>query len=289
MAAKSSSGKALQQAFQNHSRNWRSFRYVYPVVSRRAAGLSIGINLNPDMACNFDCVYCQVDRTQPATLREVDLAVVEQELRSLLELGRAIFDEPEFAEIPAEFKQLRDFAFSGDGEPTAASVFPEACRLVAGLRDAYKLEDTRIVVITDACFLTRSHVEAALDELYLHGGEVWAKLDAGTEAYFKQVARASHSLDHVLGEIKAAALRHPLVIQSLFMRLHDQPPPAEEVAAYVQRLGEVIAAGGKIKLVQVYTVARQTAESYVSRLSEEALNTIAEAVRGIGLAAAVYR
>jgi hypothetical protein len=93
----------------------------------------------------------------------------------------------------------------------------------------------------------------------------------------------------VLGEIKAAALRHPLVIQSLFMRLHDQPPPAEEVAAYVQRLGEVIAAGGKIKLVQVYTVARQTAESYVSRLSEEALNTIAEAVRGIGLAAAVYR
>ncbi len=51
--------------FTQHSRSWQSNRYVYPVISRRSKGLSIGVNLNPDKVCNFDCVYCCVDRTHP--------------------------------------------------------------------------------------------------------------------------------------------------------------------------------------------------------------------------------
>ena len=41
--------------FTLHSRNWQTNRYVYPVISRRSKGLSIGVNLNPDKVCNFDC------------------------------------------------------------------------------------------------------------------------------------------------------------------------------------------------------------------------------------------
>ena len=46
-----------------HERRFEANRFVYPVLSRRSKGLSLGVNLNPDKVCNFDCIYCQVDRT----------------------------------------------------------------------------------------------------------------------------------------------------------------------------------------------------------------------------------
>jgi hypothetical protein len=32
----------------NHDRNSAGMTYVYPVVSRRAGGVSVGVNLNPE-------------------------------------------------------------------------------------------------------------------------------------------------------------------------------------------------------------------------------------------------
>ena len=43
--------------FKDHRRELDANRYVYAVVSRRARGLSIGVNINPDKACNFACPY----------------------------------------------------------------------------------------------------------------------------------------------------------------------------------------------------------------------------------------
>src|SRR6476646_2239078 len=59
-------------------------RFVYAVISQRAHGLSIGINLNPDKCCNFDCAYCEVNRTLPAGDSLVDLDVLAGELERLL-------------------------------------------------------------------------------------------------------------------------------------------------------------------------------------------------------------
>src|SRR3989442_10196427 len=75
--------------FKDHRRELLTNRYVYAVVSRRARGLSIGLNLNPDKVCNFDCPYCQVDRTTPGGPPEVDVAVLGVELERVLELVAA--------------------------------------------------------------------------------------------------------------------------------------------------------------------------------------------------------
>ena len=48
--------------FAAHPRTYHENKFVYPVLSRRSGGISIGVNLNPDKICNFDCIYCQVDR-----------------------------------------------------------------------------------------------------------------------------------------------------------------------------------------------------------------------------------
>ena len=84
--------KSIRVAFSSHSRRWRHFLYVYPVISRRSKGLSIGVNLNPERTCSFDCVYCQVDRSHEPRATDVDLATLEAELSELLSNRDKIFE-----------------------------------------------------------------------------------------------------------------------------------------------------------------------------------------------------
>jgi wyosine [tRNA(Phe)-imidazoG37] synthetase (radical SAM superfamily) len=110
-------------------------------------------------------------------------------------------------------------------------------------------------------------------------GEIWAKLDAGTEDYYRLVNRPNYPLPHVIQNITAAARVRPVVIQSLFMRIDGVGPSVGEVSAYVERLGDIRAAGGKIKLVQIYTVARRPAQPNVTPLTEAEVDSIVERVR----------
>src|SRR3989304_8265445 len=82
--------------YADHTRGWRGNAYIYPVISRRSGGLSIGINLNPDAACNFDCIYCQVDRTVEPRVRDVNVERLETELATMIELagGGGVFAGP---------------------------------------------------------------------------------------------------------------------------------------------------------------------------------------------------
>jgi wyosine [tRNA(Phe)-imidazoG37] synthetase (radical SAM superfamily) len=277
--------------FTQHSRAWRNNRYVYPVVSRRSKGLSIGVNLNPDKACNFDCVYCSVDRTVSSTVREIDPQVLHDELAHMIELARSggIWREPPFDQTPDHLRRINDVAFSGDGEPTSYPHFHDACELAASLLQQAGLHDAvKILLITNATLFHHPHVARALDFLDAHNGEIWAKLDAGTQAYYQLVERTKIPLRRVLDNLLLAGRARPIVIQSLFMKLHGQPPPASEIDAYVQRLGELRDAGCRVKLVQVYTTARGTAEAYVEPLENAALDAIAEKVRSLGLIAEAY-
>lgn len=238
--------------------------------------MSIGINLNPDTACNFDCVYCQVDRSAEPRVREVDPARLESELTTLIDaaVDGSLFRDPAFADVPDATRSIRDLAFSGDGEPTTCKVFDECVRIVANCKRAAGLSETKIVLITDACYLTKPHVMEGLALMDQNNGEIWVKLDAGTEAYYQAVNRPNFTLDHVIGNITAAARVRPVVIQSLFMRLSGTGPDAAELTAYADRLNEVTAAGGAISVVQIYTVARKPAEPHVGPLDDEEVDRI---------------
>lgn len=278
------SGKSdtpLHSAFRRHERRWRENAFCYPVVSRRSGGLSIGINLNPDKACNFDCIYCQVDRRRPPTVRKVDLDRLRVELHALLEaaLDESLFAEPPFDCLGPAERHIRDLAFSGDGEPTTCPRFDEAVRIAVEAKRVRGLADTKLVLLTDACYLTQPKVRTALELLDENNGEVWAKLDAGTEDYYQAVCRPNFPLSHVLDNILDAARRRPIVIQSMWMNVHGEPPPEEEVRAFAERLNAILSAGGQIKLVQIYTIARQTAETYATALSRAALDRVASIVR----------
>jgi len=271
----------ILSAHRQHSRRFEDFKYVYPVLSRRSHGISIGLNVNPDKACNFDCIYCQVDRTSESAVKKFDLAVAEAELREMLEMVKSgeIAQHPPFDAVPRELLRLNDIALSGDAEPTTLPNFAETIGMIARAKPS----EAKIVLITDAGGLDRADVKRGLEIMDANNGEVWAKLDAGTEEYFKLINRTKIPFARILKNISQAAKVRPIVIQSLFLKIRGEGPSREEITAYCQRLRDI----GNIKLVQVYTLARKAmtmvdgvpAWQFVSALSNAEVDAIAERVR----------
>ncbi len=276
-------GTDADNVIRDHRRQWRRCLYVYPVISRRAGGLSIGVNLNPDKRCTFGCLYCQIDRTVSRGLTAVDFDVLRGELDlALVEAATgSIWQEPRFAQTPPELRRIHDVAFSGDGEPTCLAGFDQAVRVAADAKADAGLDDVRIVVITNASRLTSPQVHRALPTLETANGEFWAKLDAGTEARFRRINRpaAGVTLADVVAGIASVARELPVVIQSLFFRLDGEGPPAEEIAAYCRRLEDILRAGGRIRLVQIHTIARPPADAAASMLPDDELDAVADTVR----------
>ncbi|HVX14417.1 MAG TPA: radical SAM protein [Pirellulales bacterium] len=287
----SPAGDPSTPLFAEHTRHFAENRFVYPVVSRRSHGISIGVNLNPDKICNFDCIYCQVNRVEQSETRFVETDRLLRELDEMLGLvtsGR-LFAEEKFAHTPAALRRLNDIAFSGDGEPTTYGNFDEIIAACAELKRRHGLDDVKLVLITNASMFHRPAVERGLAILDANQGEIWAKLEAGTPEYFRLVDRTTIPFRRILDNITAAARVRPLVIQALFMRIEGEPPSLAEQAAFCDRLNEIVAAGGRIQLVQIYTVARPPAESFVTSLDDAEVDALAELVRSkTGLATAAF-
>lgn len=271
----------IRAAQARHPRLYEHNRYIYPVLSRRSKGISVGVNLNPDKVCNFDCIYCQVDRTVPPVHRDVDLDLLEEEVRRVLTWERdgLLYERPPFAGLPVSLRRVNDIAFSGDGEPTSYPQFRGAAERVIRVKEELGLEDVKVVVITNATLFHRPRVREALALLDRHNGEVWAKLDAGTEAYYHLIERTTIPFDRVARNLIEAAQTRPLVIQSLFMKVHGAGPDGAEIDAYCGVLRRILEAGGGLKLIQVYTVARRPAEGYVTPLSDAEVDRIGDRVR----------
>jgi len=265
---------------QHHPRRFGTLRYVYPVISRRSGGLSLGINLSPSALCNFSCVYCQIlaESTEPATSnRLVEMDCLRAELRQLVASVNdgTLFEQSAFAQVPPEKRALKDIAFSGDGEPTLSSQFDEAVRLVADIRKELCAESVKIVLITNASTLHLAPVRSALDRMLRNNGEIWAKLDAGTPEYYQTVARSKVPFQTICSNLINFSKDFPVVVQTCFLSLHGQEPSAEEIRHYAERLKEL----SKVLYVQIYTVARITPENWARPLDNRQLDDIAEQVR----------
>lgn len=267
----------LVPAHQSHPRTFLANRYVYAVLSRRAGGVSIGVNLSPHKACNFNCTYCQVDRTTPGPEKTVVLSVLRDELRATLELVKsdALLADPRFRSAPQSQRRVVDIAFSGDGEPTVEPWFPEAAHIAAEERKRAGLSEIAIRVITNATVFHLPRVSETLRFLDAHALDVWAKLDAGTAAYYDEVDRTRVPFQRVIDNITACARERLTTIQTLFARHHGAPPTSDEVRAWAGRLADIAAAGGRIGWVQVHTVSRAPGESFVTPLTMDELDQIA--------------
>lgn len=271
--------RELVKAHLDHRRAWRSFDYCYPVISRRSRGVSLGVNLNPDKACNFNCVYCEVDRINPPRRKDLDPDQLVAEMDTLLDLVASgeLFLAPPFDSARPDQRRLNDIAFSGDGEPTTVKAFPEIVRRMAALKLRKGLGDVKLVLITDSTRLQAPEVMEGLDVLMANQGEIWAKLDAGTEAYYREIDRSMVPFSRILENLAATAARWPILIQTLFLSWKGAGPAMGEVDAYIQCL-QAIRERGSLKGLQLYTVARPTPEAEARPLPAAELDCLAARV-----------
>lgn len=267
-------------------------RFVQTVVSPRARGLSVRLNLAPSGDCNFKCAYCEVNRDCLRHERVPDIPVMMAELEAALDLigsGRAR-QIPDCADAPEGYLNLGHVALSGDGEPTLCPCFAEILESLLHLRAGGRHGFFHIAVVTNSSRLGAPEIRESLS-LLTPRDEIWAKLDAGSEAWFRRVNNADITLAQVMENLKTCGKEHELIIQSLFPSLPSHPtgPPAEEISEYINRLNELKADGVRIRLVQVYSTSRKPADPGCGHLSLAILSGIARQVRArTGLNAQVY-
>jgi len=274
-------GKLLK-AHQRHSRRFEDFGLIYPVLSRRSRGISIGINLSPHKGCNFDCPYCQVDRTGGLNKQKTcSPEQAESELRQMMDivLSGQLYEHKPFDTTPPNLRRLNDIALSGDGEPTSEKEFLDICQLAAQIRSDYKLSDLKLVLITNATMFHQERVQEALAVLDENNGQIWAKLDAGTESLYQLINKTTIPFQRVLDNIAMVSRKRPIVIQSMFVRTNAQPVTKKEIDAYADRLNEILQTGGQITTIQIYTIARKPTDTNLTPLTQNELETIAQQVK----------
>jgi wyosine [tRNA(Phe)-imidazoG37] synthetase (radical SAM superfamily) len=278
----------------DHNRASAGMRYVYPVLSRRAGGISVGINLNPNNACNWRCIYCQVPDLTRGGPPPIDLALLENELSALLEqiqagqfLGRAADVQGHTAktlDAADPFQQLADIAFSGNGEPTSAAEFPAAVAIAQRVLAARGLaEQVKLRLITNGSLLDRPGVQAGIAQLGQAGGEVWFKLDTATPAGLAKINGTRANPAAIARRLARCATLATTWVQSCFFLLDEQPPTTTELEAYLALLMPLTE---KLAGVHLYSLARPSLQPEAPRLRQmdlAALEHIARRLRQLGL------
>ncbi|HTZ00115.1 MAG TPA: radical SAM protein, partial [Rhodocyclaceae bacterium] len=247
----------------DHARDSAGMTYVYPVVSRRAGGVSIGINLNPNNACNWHCIYCQVPGLVRGGPPPVDLGLLARELDSLL--NQVLEGDFMAARVPPDQRRLVDVAISGNGEPTSAPEFPAAVALAADALERRGLGDgVRLRLITNGSLVDRAYVRQGLERLGAAGGEAWFKVDAGTTAAMGRVNGVRPSVASVERRLRACAGLCATWVQTCIFAFDGRPPAEAEVAALLALLGRVADVIGGVHL---YGLARPSAQAEAPRLT----------------------
>jgi wyosine [tRNA(Phe)-imidazoG37] synthetase (radical SAM superfamily) len=249
---------------EDHRRDSVGLRYVYPVVSRRAGGVSVGINLNIDNACNWACVYCQVPGLTRGAPPPVDLPLLENELRFFLrEITLGDFMR---ARVPPESRRLADIAFSGNGEPTSAPGFLDAVALLERILREFSLEKSlKTRLITNGSLIHRPEVQKALARIGAIDGEVWFKVDRGSEDGILRINGAKVSVRRMRESLLTCADLAPTWVQTCYFALDEKEPDDGEKAAYLEFIES---AREKIKGVHLYGVARPSMQAEAKNLSK---------------------
>jgi len=262
---------------KDHSRDSAGMKYVYPVVSRRAGGVSVGINLNTNNACNWACIYCQVPNLTRGAAPEIDLQQLESELRTFL--LNATSGDYLLRNAPAGARTLVDIAFSGNGEPTSASAFPEAVRIAGNILDEFGLSrKVRLRLITNGSLLHKAYVRKGIALLGERGGEVWFKIDRASPAGIHQVNGISTTPDRIRKAVIACARLAPTWVQTCFFAVEGQCIDEQEFGAYLELVSTI---KDEIKGVLLYGLARPSLQPEAKRLSALSAESLAGFARRI--------
>ena len=273
-------------SIHDHSRELSGLKYIYSVVSRRAGGLSVGINLNVNNACNWQCIYCEIPNLTRGSPPPIELELLEQELRFFLK--EIIHGDYMEKNVSLEDRHLKDIAFSGNGEPTSADEFPEVILIVKKVLNEFDLlHKIKIRLITNGSLMHQASVINSVEMLKEMNGEVWFKVDAATETSIKKINQVNLKPNQILERLQNSTKTCPTFVQTCIFTIDGNGPSEEDIDAYIKLVKEV---QNDIQGVHLYGLARpslQPQAKSLGRISEVALEDIAKKLRDLNIATTV--
>ena len=270
----------------NHDRNIFQGKYIYPVVSRRAGGLSLGINLNTNNACNWQCIYCEVPNLVRGKPESIDLEVLESELDYWLD---QILNKDFLSQYTKTKTEFKDIAFSGNGEPTASKQFKDVINILIKKIYEYKIDKKIIIrLITNGSYITNPAIQESLSLISNFNREIWFKIDRMNKDDIQTVNQVYLSLTTIKKNLEAALKNSPTVIQTCLFRLNDKLPSLESLDAYINflKLYE-----NKIKGIHLYSLARlseQPSQKVLTRLTKSELEVIASRIKSLNIPIQIF-
>lgn len=243
----------------------------------------MGINVNPNKACHYRCLYCQVAGLKRGKAPDLDAGLLKAELRSFLS---GALDDPRGLPI-------RDIAISGDGEPTSLADFDGLVGIIQEVLDGLGvLGGLKVVLITNGTLIHLSRVRRGLELLGSIKGEVWFKLDAASQEGLRLVNGTGVSPLRLYKNLRLAARLCPVWVHTLCFCLDKKPilDDLSERGAYLGWLKRAQSEGIPLRGVNLYTMSRPSFQPEAPRLSvvsKEWLNSLALEVRALGLKALV--
>jgi wyosine [tRNA(Phe)-imidazoG37] synthetase (radical SAM superfamily) len=263
---------------EDHRRDSAGLRYVYPVISRRAGGVSVGINLNVNNACNWACVYCQVENLTRGGPPPIDLDLLERELEGFLD--DALHGGFMSRDVPAEARHLMDIAFSGNGEPTSAAEFPEAVQVVRRVLERHGLAGKLPVrLITNGSLLHRPGVRDGIRGLGELGGEVWFKVDRAMPAEVETINGVPMNAGKIRENLSRCAALATTWVQTCWFALDGIAPDAAARDAYCALLAPVAPMLAGVHLYGLARPSMQPAAPRLQRLDADEMDQFAAEIR----------
>lgn len=241
-----------------------------PLHSRRL-GISLGMNLLPynGKLCSFDCIYCECGynkdhRTKTALpSRENVKAALEDKLIKLKE-------ENVIPDV---------ITFAGNGEPTLHPQFEGIIDDTIELRNKY-IPNAKISVLSNAMHIGKESVFKALKKVENN----ILKLDSAILDTVKLIDAPnapSYSIEHQVELFKKFG--NDFILQTMFLKgTHDgkivDNTTDEEINAWLKIVKEI-----QPREVMIYTIARETPEKNLEKVSLEKLNEIGKKVNELGI------
>lgn len=264
----------------NHSRDLFKTRYIYPVVSRRAGGLSLGINLNTNNACNWQCIYCEVPNLKRGKPEPINLDQLKSELRDWL---NEILNKDFLKKNTILGTEFKDIALSGNGEPTACKEFDLVLKIIREQLTSFNCKnDLKIRLITNGSHLHESNINKSWKELSL-SKEIWFKIDSVNAQKVKIFNQVNLNLKQLKKNLESALAISPTIIQTCITRINNKLPEDQEIKSYIDFLKPY---QNTILGIHLYSLARpseQNTSLVLERVGEKELSLIADKMESLSI------
>jgi len=246
-----------------------------PVRSRRL-GVSLGINLVPvnRKVCTFNCIYCECGWTS-----DRDLPSDGYPSRELIaeSLRKKLMDLKDGGEMPDTL------TYAGNGEPTLHPEFYDIISDTVKIRDEYAPE-SQVAVLSNGSL---AHLPNVREGLALADRNI-LKLDTGIEKTYEALNQPppGFKLSRIIDNLKL--FKKNLIIQTLFVRgtykgIEIDNTSQDEISTLLELYWEI-----SPDEVQVYTIARDTPISTLTKVPLSDLEDIAVKIEELGIHTSVF-